>query len=345
MDLPGGDRWIRVAWALVGAFILAIVVYTLLPFVGALFVGLFVYYATRPAYRWLHDKLGHSRISATLTLLLVGLPLLLVMAYAAVLGLRELTQFLEATNLEQARSTLEPYIGSLPDLDREGLVELLGGNLSRIQAVVGTVGAWLLRIFVILTVAYYLLRYDGRISAWFRRSFEGYPTALAYADAVDEDLQVLYTGNLLTIGATGAIAVVVFLGLNAVAPPGTGVGFPILLGLLVGIGTLVPAVGMKLIYFPYTAYLLWQTQAGGAPLWFPIVFFGVTLVVVDLLPDTVVRSFVSSGKIDMGLVLLAYVFGVSVFGWYGVFFAPVGLVLFVRFARDVFPELLPGESQ
>lgn len=49
----------------------------------------------------------------------------------------------------------------------------------------------------------------------------------------------------------------VFYGSNFVAPPGTGIRFPVLLGLLIGDATLIPAVGMKIVYFPYTAYLLW----------------------------------------------------------------------------------------
>lgn len=334
----------RVAWILVGLAITAVVVYVIAVFLGAIVVGLFLYYATRPAFRWLNDRLGRSRTSATITLLLVGVPILFVLGYAAFVGLSELDRFLTAQNLEELRSALQPYLGGATSLDRRGLVDLLQGNLSRVGSVVGMVATWLLRIFVVLTVAYYLLRYDRPIADWFRRSFEDHPAAVDFVESVDRDLQTLYTGNLLTIGATAAIAVVVFFGLNLLAPAGTGIGYPFLLGLLIGVATLVPAVGMKVVYVPYTAFLLWQTQTGnGSPLWFPVAFFVVTLVVVDLLPDTVVRSYVSSGHINMGLVMLAYVLGAATFGWFGIFFAPVVLVAFVHFARDVFPRLVGGE--
>lgn len=331
----------RVAWAVVGLVVGALVGYVLFAFLGSLVVGLFLYYATRPAFRWLNARLDRPRTSATITLLLVGLPILFLVGYAAFVGLRELDQFLATTGMERVRSALAPYLGSASSLDQQGLVELLRGNVSRIGSVAGAIAGWLLRLFVLLTVAYYLLSRDRTLATWFRETFDDQPAAIEFGEGVDRDLQTLYTGNLLTIGATAAIAVTTFLGLNLLAPSGTRVSYPILLGLLIGVATLIPAVGMKIVYFPYAAYLGWQTQTGvGSPLWFPVLFLVVTLIVVDLLPDVVVRSYVSAGEIEMGLVLLAYVLGASVFGWFGVFFAPLVLVVFVHFARDIFPELV-----
>mgnify|MGYP000082529445 CR=1 FL=1 len=331
----------RVGWILVGIVIAAPVILVVSSFVGSLTVALFLYYATRPANRWLYARTSRRYLSATVTLLLVGLPILLIFTYAAYVGLQELDQFLQATDLEQVRSALQPYLGSASAFDQDQLVGLVQGNLSRIGTVVGMVAGSLLRLFIVLTVAYFLLVDDGKIGDWFRRSFEDNPAVVQFGEDVDGDLTTLYSGNLLIVVATGAIAVVTFLALDQVAPGGSGISYPILLGLLIGIGTLIPTIGMKIIYVPYTAFLLWRTQTGpGSPLWFPIVFFVVTLIVVDLLPDTVVRSYVASGDYHKGLVMLAYVLGAAVFGWYGIFLAPLLLVLFVHFARDVFPNLV-----
>lgn len=140
---------------------------------------------------------------------------------------------------------------------------------------------------------------------------------------------------------------VVYTGLDFVSPPGTGVPFPLLLGLLTGAATLVPAVGMKIVYVPSTGFLVWQSVAGGdGPLWFPALFFLVTLLAVDSFPDIVIRSYVSKGDINKGLIVLGYVLGVYAFGWYGVFLAPVVLVVFLHFAHRVFPNLLdPAETR
>jgi hypothetical protein len=93
-----------------------------------------------------------------------------------------------------------------------------------------------------------------------------------------------------------------------------------------------------------SAYLGVETaMADPAFLWFPAVFFAVSLVVVDTIPDLVLRPYVSGRNLHVGLVMLAYIFGPLLFGWYGIFLGPMILVLVVHFVRIVLPELVAGE--
>jgi len=202
----------------------------------------------------------------------------------------------------------------------------------------------LLRLFVSFTLAFYLLRDDYKIAQWFRRSFEHQPAAVTFVEQVDADLTTIYTGNLITIGRVASSPSVPTTSWTS-SSAGTGVQFPFLLGLLTGVATLIPAIGMKLIYYPYTGYLVWQVVSKGeGSLWFPVVFFLVTVVVVDVIPDFFIRSYVSKGELNMGLLLLTYVLGVVAFGWYGVFFAPIVLVVFIHFVRDILPVLLGSDA-
>ncbi len=334
-----------ITWIIVGVVITVLVAFVLYSFVGAIVVGIFLYYATRSIYRWASPWTDRRSLSAMITLLTVGLPILLILAYAAFIGIREVDRLFVVTDLEQLRTVLEPYIDLVPGINEQGILGILRNNVSGVRGIAAAVMTWLLRLFVIFTLAFYLLRDDHKISRWFRRSFENQPAAVTFMEEVDDDLETIYTGNLITIGASGLLAVGVFYGLDLVAPAGTGVQFPILLGLLTGVATLIPAIGMKLVYFPYTAYLVWQSVSTGVgPLWFPVVFFLVTLVVVDMVPDILIRSYVSKGEINMGLMLLTYVLGAVTFGWYGIFFAPLVLVFSIHFFRDIFPILLGSDT-
>jgi len=332
---------VAAAWTLVGAVILAFVVFVLWAFFGALVVGLFLYYATRPVYRWLNDRIDHPDVNAVVTILTVGLPILLILGYAALVGVREVDAFLRAAQLEQLRSTIDPYVDVARLTERGRIIGFLRDNVGQATQLATAAFSWTLRLFVLVTFAFYLLRADYKIAGWFRETFEAYPAAITFFESIDGDLDTIYTGNLLTVAATGLIAVVTFYALDALAPGPLGVVFPVLLGLVTGVATFIPAVGMKLVYIPYTGYLLWQSLARGAtPLWFPVVFFLVTLVVVDSVPDFFIRSYLSKGELNMGLLVLTYVLGAVAFGWYGIFFGPVVLVFFVTFAREVLPELL-----
>ena len=348
----------RVGWGLLGLLLFGLVGYVLLAFIGTLTFALFVYYATRPIYRRLDSHITHPDLVTAGTLLAFTLPMLTILSYAVSVGIQELNQFLGATNLVQYQQIVQPYVDlaqlSSPRRLAEVLLSDQGGALSSgvgnvleryigpVTTYAGALIAILTRLFLLFTFAFYLLRDDRKIAAWFRRSFDYDHGVVEFAERVDEDLETVFFGNLITIVATGLIAVAVYLALDWLAPGNTGVAYPILLGLITGIATLIPVVGMKLVYVPYTLILLVLAATGSGPLWFPFVFFVVTLVVVDTFPDLFVRSYVSSGNITMGLVLFAYILGTLVFGWYGIFFGPILLVAFVHFAKEVFPRIISG---
>lgn len=342
-SLTGGHR--STAWILVGVLVTAVVAFVLYSFIGAIVIGIFLYYATRPIYRRVDQRTTYPDLSAMVTLLTIGLPILLILGYTVFVGVRELDQVLAAVDLGQLRAVAEPYTDFAEGTGEGGLFGIVRNNVSKVGGFAAAVMTWLLRLFVSFTLAFYLLRDDQKIERWFRRSFANQPSAVTFMERVDDDLTTIYTGNLITIGASGLLAIVVYYGLDLIAPVGTGVPFPILLGLLTGVATLIPSVGMKIIYFPYTGYLVWQSvTSSDAPLWFPVVFFLVTVVVIDTVPDIFIRSYVSKGELNMGLILLMYVLGAVAFGWYGVFLAPIVLVAFVHFARDILPVLLGSDA-
>jgi predicted PurR-regulated permease PerM len=336
-----------VGWAIVGVAVFLLVGYVLVSFVGAIVLGIFLYYATRPVYRWLTARFDRPRLNATATLLTVGLPLLAILAYAVLVGVRELDLLFAQTGLEELRSLLDPYVDVARLTDPRTLVDRVGGRVPEFVGVTSAALTWVLRVFVAVTVAYYLLQEDRNVASWTEQSFHEEYGVVSFLRGVDDDLTTIYTGNLLTIGATGLIAVGVYVLLDVVSPQSIVVAAPILLGLLTGVATLIPAVGMKLVYVPYVGYLFYQAATKpAAPLWFPVVFLVITILVIDSFPDIVIRSYISKGEINMGLIMLSYVLGAVTFGWYGVFLAPIVLVVFLHFAHRVLPNLLdPAETR
>ncbi|WP_101294397.1 AI-2E family transporter [Halegenticoccus soli] len=356
-------RWnhtrVQLLWWAAGVGIVAVVAFALYSLVGALVFGIFLYYATRPISRRLDRYVDNSDATAALTLLAVGLPMLLVVGYGLFQGLGELNQFLASNDLGRYRSYLRPHVdlARISNLQRlseriqQGRSGPLGPvswtairrYLSALLRYASVIFGVLLDAFVMLLVAFYLLQADDAVGRWFRRTFERERSVVAFAESVDADLERIYWGNLVVVGITALIAGVTYYGLRSISPQGVTVPYVVLSAALTGIFTLVPVVGIKLFYFPMTGYLLLvAVTREAAPLWFPVAFFLVTLVVVDTVPDFFIRSYVSSGDIHAGLVLMSYVFGSVAFGWYGIFLGPIVLVLFLHFARTILPMLLRG---
>ncbi len=359
MDLD--ERSTRVLWWIAGGLLVAVVGYTLWTVLGGLVFGLFLYYAVRPAYvriaEFIDDTGGleveDSRIAATATLLLVGLPMIAVVALALYRVAHDVEAFLDTHQLSEYGSILQPYAGIARSLEEGTLPDgtanggggaLSGGGLGSALDPLLQYGPVVLGIvtdvFVMVVVAYYLLQYDDDIAEWARGTFDDQPSVISVMATVDAELEHIYWGNLVLVALTALIAGVNYYALQFVAPEGVTIPYVFLLAMVTGIMTLVPAIGIKLVYFPMAGFLAYRAVTGGTPLWFPIAFFLVTFVVVDVFPDTIVRPWISAGELNMGLVLMAYVFGAVAFGWYGVFLGPIVLVVFLEFARTILPELM-----
>lgn len=346
----------RLLWVGVGLVIAALIGIALFRYVGTILFAIFVYYATRPLYRQIDRVIDHPNATAIVTILFVVLPMAAVIVYAGVVALQEIEQFLASSNLEAYRSYLQPYLrlaregdvgglrdafeagsgGSIATVVRQGAP----GALGRLQSIGGYVFSVLARFFLMLTILFYLLRDDKKVRRWFYESIDHDEEVVSYIEAVDDDLETVFLSNLAVIAVAAVTAATTYAALNFLASGGTVVGTPVLLSLLIGIGTLIPAVGMKIVYVPYGLALLGLAVTTPTPFWHPVAFFVLTFVVVDTIPDFFARSYLSAQSgVHMGLVLLGYFLGTLAFGWYGLFLGPIVVVLAVHFAHMIFPAL------
>lgn len=344
----------RLAWwvmILLLGIVLAFVVYA---FIGVFLLGVFVYYATRPIYRRFLSRVDSPTVVALGSLVTVALPVLVLVSYTVVVGVEQLSDVLstgpdfasylapyfDVELIRNPRTLLEGLPERISELDADSVRDILSSAV----AYLGVVVTGLLYLFVVLALAFFLLRDDRKLARWYRSMVGDDSAAYAFAVAVDRDLQTLYFGNILTAFAIAAVAAITYNGLNLVAPPETSIPVPILLGLLTGVGSLVPVVGPKLVYVPIALYMgVEAALTDPALLWFPVVFALAALVVVDTLPELLLRPYISGRDLHVGMVMFAYILGPVLFGWYGLFLAPLLLVLIAQSASLVLPKLVRGE--
>jgi len=115
-----------------------------------------------------------------------------------------------------------------------------------------------------------------------------------------------------------------------------------LLGILCGLGIFIPVIGMKLIWIPLAIYLVIQAYLNGIlsiAWWFLLLYLVVVFVVVDFTPDILLRPHISGKHVHSGAMLLAYIFGIVVFGFLGLFLGPMILIIATNFIKIVLPEL------
>lgn len=358
--IPGVTRLLsiersRVAWWLVVAVLGILLAGFVLSFIGTVVLGVFLYYGIRPIHDRLQAHMTHRGVTASLTLLFVVLPGIAILSYAGLVAFREFAAIVgpDVTSAILARFSADPTsieaILRSPLEFLEGLenVEGLRVYLVRGLGALGAAGNALLHLSLALALAFFLLRDGPRLSGWFREDITANgPVSEAYFRGVDADLETVYFGNILTILLVGGTAAVVYHGFNFIGPAGLRIPFPTLLALLTGLATFVPLVVGKIVYVPTAAYLswrAWQITAGADGLIAITGFIVVTVLVLDIVPQTFVRPYLSGQSLHTGLVLFAYVLGAALFGWYGLFLGPLLAVLVVQAANVVLPELLHGE--
>ena len=360
MSLSEVDRG-RATWWGVGAVLGVAVLYVLYTFIGTFVFGFFIYYATRPVYKRIRRRIPQPSVAAGVAIFALALPALLLFTYALLIVATQLAELAEEADgagvfdPTQIPGVDEELLGSVTspeallalDWGRFLTFETIGtviGSFSGAFATVAVLGTALIHLFVMLALAFYLLRDGGRLSRYFVRYADEGGVIEAYGRAVDADYKSIFFGNILNAILTGTIGVIVYSVLNVFAPEGAAIPAAALVGLLAGVASLIPIVGMKLVYFPVAIYMAGRAVALGATgtLWFVLVFALASFVVVDTIPDLVLRPYVSGRSLHVGAVMLAYTLGPLMFGWYGIFLMPMLLVLVVHFVRIVLPELING---
>lgn len=348
MDWPVARS--RGAWWIVAVVFGAVTAWVVLTYIGTFVLGLFLYYVTRPAYRRFQSQVRPS-IAAATALLVLAVPVVLLMGYTLAIAVQELARLQRTVDLGPLTDQVEPYVDvsevvqdpatllQNPDVVDAGQLVAEGA-----LGYVPLVGTALINVFLALAVAFYLLRDGDRLGRWVRETFNDQQEFLTvYMTAVDEDLGSVYFGNILNAFAIAVVAAFVYAVLNVFAPA-DGIPYPALVAVLAGAASLIPVVGMKLVYVPLAIGLFTRAILMENPLWFPTVFVLATVVFVDFIPDLVLRPYVSGRNLHVGLVMIAYVIGPLLFGWYGLFLGPLLLVVIYHFARLVLPVLIDGDG-
>jgi predicted PurR-regulated permease PerM len=348
-------NWPRTAWIGFGVLLACSLIFVIYRFVGTFVFGIFIYYATRRLYRRVRRHVSQPSVASALSLLLLFLPAILLLYYTVGIALKELQnarQQLQATSqadLQPYMDVLNPYLelsnlfsDPVSALASSGSLDVLSASLQASLGYAVVLGTGLLHLFVMFALAFYLLRDSEQFARWGQQLTDTNGVLDHYFEEVDKSLDKVFYGNILNAGITGLLGAIAFSTVDLFAPTGLGVPYPALTGLLAGIASLIPVVGMKLIYVPLTLYLGVLAVLNGDGWWFVALFGGIAFTVVDTIPDIVVRPYVSGGSLHVGSLMFAYILGPLIFGWYGIFLGPMLLVVIVHFARIVAPELIRG---
>jgi predicted PurR-regulated permease PerM len=359
-------------WIILGALLILLLLWIAWPFFDVLVFAVFFYYVARPILKRLRPYIKNETLLVLACLFLLILPLILVMGYVMLLAVSQansLVQYVSAQSLPagplsntssvisgiQSRLAPENFnsenIGStISDLFYRAQAVLK--STSGVHAILIAMGTTLVdlifRAFLMMAIVFYLLRDDNKIKIWFMSTF---PALVAQHDhllarfsrAVDDDLEKVFFGNILSIVIFAAIAAIVYSILNFFAPDRTlFIPYPLLMGVLLGVAALLPLVGAWTVDIPIMLFILVRSLMAGTfftNIGFFALMAAVIFIFVETLPGYVLRPFISHGQVNVGLLMFAYILGPIVFGISGLFLSVIVLVLLTHYFKIVVPQL------
>jgi len=351
----------KLYWQILGLISIALLAYMLHPFLDVIIYGIFIYYVARPMYSKFEKRFKHKSVSAFISLFIVVLPIVLISIYTLSIAYIELSKFLthvEFGHMDYVTEIFKNFEGIASTIKLDDISTLISQGdtwgliltlITRFSGIFSGFFDILFKLFLTFTIAFYLLKDGTKLREWITDTFLGGKTELTkkFFDELDSSLHRVFFGNILIVVLTALIAAVIFNLLNLVAPPQLLIPYPILLGILCGLGIFIPMIGMKLIWIPLAIYLGIQAYLNGilsTAWWFLLLFLVIVFVVVDFAPDIVLRPYISGKHVHGGAMLLAYIFGIVVFGFLGLFLGPMILIIATNFMKIVLPEL-SGQSR
>lgn len=310
------------------------------PYAGAILWGTVLAIVFAPLNRHLRDRLRQRRTAAAIgTLVLIIVLVLFPIAMIAASLIDEgtsLYQRIQSGELDVA-TWFRQVFAALPDwaaelLNRSGLTnvnaiqERLTGLLTRSMQAIATrainIGQTtfelVISLFVMLYLLFFLLR-DGdlltqRIRMALPLQAERQRSLAARFTTV---IRATIKGNLVVALVQGALGWLIFVIL--------GVGAPVLLGVLIALLSLLPAVGAPVVWLPVAIYLFAVGEVWRAVV---LTVFGALIIGSA---DNVLRPMLvgKDTKLPDYVVLISTLGGIAVFGANGFVIGPVIAALFV----------------
>jgi predicted PurR-regulated permease PerM len=346
-------RRLGLGLVVLGLFLVA--AYVIEAFIAVVVFAVFLYYSVRPIHRFLRRFGLPRRLRAALSIVLFGVPFVVLLGYTIAIIIVEIQAFVQAYGIQDQllEQTLEGI--DIAALDLEELQELVttagaqGSLLAALFSLSGAisfVSSAFVQLLILLVLTYYMLVDGPRLTEWVLGTFDETGILRRYIRETDPELSMTLFGNIVNVFVTAIVAVITFFTYNFFAPATVSVPFPGLVGALAGIGSLIPVIGIKLVYFPVTIVLgATAFAAGGGPLFLYVgVFFVVSAILVDFIPDFFIRALISGDKTHTGMLIVCYIVGPAVFGFYGLFLLPILLILFINANRILLPYVLYGRE-
>jgi predicted PurR-regulated permease PerM len=344
--LATGERFRPFALAALTVVLLALCALLIYPFLPAVTWGVALAVIAWPLHAWALRRITeHRTAAAALTVVVVLVALVVPSVFVAQQLAREAASATDRMREEQAKNTVRGQLAHTPGMgwlvawaDRTGIdIDAEASKVTR--AYFGDAAALaqgsLMAVFqavIAVFILFYMLRDRKELLAGLRRLL---PLRRAEADRVFDGAAGSVYANLYAALVTSAINGVV----GGLLFWAVGLPSPVTWGVVIFVLSLLPVVGIFLVWVPAAVYLGLVGNWGGAA---ALVVWGVG---TSILVDTILYTRLAGDRMRLHPVpaLLAFVGGIMVFGASGLVLGP-GILAVTVAVLEVWHYRAAGEE-
>ncbi|KYC46202.1 MAG: putative inner membrane protein [Candidatus Methanofastidiosum methylothiophilum] len=308
-------------------------VYLVYPVIPGLIGGFVFAYTFLPVYHKVFNKLKRNNLSAAITTLFVSAPLLVTLLYIFLKALDELDIVIEILRTHSYISILKIFginftespfyefmLEAFPQI--VDITVLFSKTLSQIPLT-------LLNMVILILSLYYFLAEREHIERFITKVLPPsyHKDLLEILQPTKKVIDGLIYGNIMSAMITGLLAIIGFAVL--------GIPYSFLLGLLVGLASLLPIIGPWTVFVPLGAYYLFigNYLKGAALLIYGIVLLGI-LYNIHIYPKFPEKEY----QLHPFIVLIGFFGGFYMFGPIGLLYGPIIIGLLKGVAEGVVKE-------
>jgi len=319
-----------VAFLLILASLLCLIIYELRYFSSSVLGGFTLYVLLRKPYKKLLEKKWPESLAIITLLALTFVVIFIIGGGITGVVYAKIIDFDSQLVLDNIRLVHDTIIQKweyniFPDDAVEKGVQWLGSALPGLLSATGNVIA---NMVLMVFVLYFLLRESEK----FERGIDN------FLPISKENIRLLKieTKNMIISNAIGVPLIMMLQGsLSALAYWFTGAGDPIIWGLLTGFAGLIPAVGTGIIWLPLSLNLLI-----GGNIWQGILLFAWGCCVISLIDNGFRMVFLKKyANIHPLIPLFGVILGINLFGFWGIIFGPLvisGFLLLIKIFHNEF---------
>lgn len=283
---------------------------------------------------------GRRSVSAACVLLLVAFVIIIPITLLVSLVVGEATSALAAFSagnhsMNEVTETLEAWISRFPPLREYFNIQniraadiagsVFGGSsviVSFLQTIYGSVAGFALWIFALFFTLFYFLVDGGRAIRFLKRMSP-------LSDTDDEELMRDFVSMSRAV-IKGSLAIAIVQGVvGGIGMAVVGISSPAIWGAVMGVFSLIPAIGSGIVWFPVGVWLLFSGDVWQGIF---LLSFGVGIIsTIDnvLRPKLVGRD----TQIHPLLVFFSTLGGIALFGIIGLLIGPITVSFFLALVR------------